>query len=146
MRITMYSTFKNHLQFASLLAAGFLLANCAILAPFNQYSANETARLKVEAKALIGKAGQPYSVRKRQADSVMAGLNRAYQDASLRTKNQESMRRWEILLDTNQASLAGTVARWRREVTLSEATIEAAQRDIAADFDVISKFEDNKGK
>jgi len=123
-----------------------LFAGCAVLAPFNQYSFDETARLKKEAFQLIGKAGQPYFLHARKADSVMAGLNRAYQDASIRTKNQESMRRWEILLDTNQASLAGTVTRWRREVTLSPETIAAARKDIADDFDVISKFEGDKGR
>jgi hypothetical protein len=130
----------------ALIAALFALSGCAALAPFNQYSFNETARLKVESRQLLAKAGQPYRQHARKADSVMAGLNRAYQDASIRTKNNESMRRWEILLDTNQASLAGSITRWRREGTLAQDVIEAAQKDIAEDFDLISKLEGNKGK
>jgi hypothetical protein len=128
------------------LAALLALAGCAALAPFNQYSFNETARLKVEASQLLERAVHPYPQHARKADSVLTGLNRAYQDASIRTKNHESMRRWEILLDTNLASLAGSITRWRREGTLAQDVIEAAQKDIAEDFDVISKLEGNKGK
>ena len=123
-----------------------VIAGCAALAPFNQYSFDETARLRKEAHHLLGKAREPYSSHAREADSVLAGVGRAYRDASIRTRNQESMRRWETLLDTNKASLAGTVMRWRREGTLSAGVIAAARKDIAADFQAISSLEGDKGR
>lgn len=123
-----------------------LFSGCAILAPFNQYSFDETARLKVESLALIRKANQPYSTHAKKADSVMAGVNSAYRDGLLRSKNLASMNQWEILLDPEQGSLAGTIQKWKWHGTLPADTIKAARRMIAENFDAISKLENNKGK
>jgi hypothetical protein len=140
----MRSRTRRLIPVAILLALG--LGACAVLAPFNQYSFNETARLKVEALTLVRKAEQPYAVHARKADSVMAGMNSAYRDARLRSKNAESLRLWEILLDPEQGSLAGTVRKWQWSGTLPADTIEAARKLIAQNFDQISKLENNKGK
>jgi hypothetical protein len=123
-----------------------LFAGCAILAPFNQYSFDETARLKVESLSLIRKAKQPYAVHAQKADSVMAGMNSAYRDALLRSKNLESLKQWEILLDPEQGSLAGTIRKWKWSGTLPADTIAAARKRIARNFDEISRLEGNKGK
>jgi hypothetical protein len=123
-----------------------LLSGCAILAPFNQYSFDETARLKVESLRLVRKAEQNYSRHAKTADSVMAGVNSAYRDGLLRSKNKESMAQWEMLLDPAQGSLAGTLNRWQHKGILPRDSIELALKVIAANFDAISKLEGNKGK
>jgi hypothetical protein len=133
-------------KFLTALFAAFLLGGCASIAPFNRYSYDETARLKIESLTLVRKAGQPYSMHAKKADSVMAGLNSAYRDGVLRSKNAESMLYWEILLDPEQASLAGTIQRWKWNGTLPADTIKAAREVIAKNFDAISKLENNKGK
>ena len=115
-------------------------------APYLRYSFDETARLKVESMALLGKAHQSYPLGERGADSVMSGINSAYQDASLRSKNGESMRQWENLLDSSQGSMAGILKQWKQNDTLSTATILEARIIIAGDFDRISSLENNKGK
>jgi hypothetical protein len=128
-------------------AAFFMLfSGCAILAPFNQYSFDETARLKVESLRLVRKADRNYSLCARTADSVMAGLNSAHRDGLLRSKNKESMAQWEMLLDPSQGSLAGTLNRWQHKGTLPRDSIDLALKLIAANFDAISKLEGNKGK
>jgi hypothetical protein len=124
-----------------------LLSGCAILAPYNQYSFDETARLKVESLRLVRKAERNYySLCAKTADSVMAGLNSAHRDGLLRSKNKESMAQWEMLLDPSQGSLAGTLNRWQHKGTLPRDSIDLALRLIAANFDAISKLEGNKGK
>ena len=129
------------------LIAPLLLIGCATQkAPYLRYSFDETARLKVESMAVLDKAHQSYPAGQGGADSVMSGVNSAYQDASLRSKNSESMRRWENLLDANQGSLAGILRQWKENDTLSLAMIQNARIIIAGDFDLISKLENNKGK
>jgi hypothetical protein len=123
-----------------------LFGGCATLAPFNRYSFDETARLKIESMTLLRKANQPYSMHAKKADSVMAGVNSAYRDGLLRSKNLASMDQWNILLDPEQGSLAGTIQRWKWSGTLPPDSIKAARHMIAQNFDAISKLENNKGK
>lgn len=122
------------------------MASCALKANYLGYSFDETARLKVESVSIVEKAHQRYGKWKPKADSVLNGVKRAYEDASLRNKNQASMREWETILDSTQGSLAGTLKRWRENDTLSGEEIEAARKTISADFDRISKLENNKSK
>jgi hypothetical protein len=130
----------------TLLGATFLLAGCALKAPYMRYSFDETARLKVESMALLANARQSYRLSSSRADSVMRGIESAYADASLRSKNQASMRQWEILLDSEKVSMAGMVRQWKREDTLSTATILLTRLVVAEDFDIISELEGKKSR
>ena len=134
-------------KFLFALMGPILMMGCATQkAPYLRYSSDETARLKVESMAILGKANQSYPLGESGADSVMNGINSAYQDASLRSKNAESMRRWEILLDANQGSMAGILKQWKQYDTLSNAMILQARIVVAGDFDRISMLENNKEK
>ena len=129
------------------LSASLLMTGCASQkAPYMRYSFDETARLKVESMAILGKANQSYLKGEGGADSVMNGINSAYQDASLRSKNKESMRQWETLLDANKGSMAGIMKQWKQYDTLSNAMILQARIVIAGDFDRISRLEGNKSR
>lgn len=122
----------------------FLFGGCAIVPPFNQYSFNETARLKREALALLKEAEESSKLHEDEAARVMAGVNRAFEDAKLRDMNGESMGYWTILLDPDLPSLAGGIRLWRANDTLSKATIVEFRRLVAENFDAISKLEGNK--
>jgi hypothetical protein len=136
---------KTLLALITLIAA-IAFSGCASKAPYLRYSFDETARLKVESMAILGKARQSYPLGESGADSVMNGIHSAYQDASLRSMNGESMRQWEILLDSNQGSMAGIMRQWKQHDTLSIAMIQQAQIVVAGDFDRISILEGNKGR
>lgn len=129
-----------------LMTVGLFHAGCALRAPFMQYSFDETARLKKESTALIAQSNRPYKLQSDKAKALRESVERAYQDASLRSKNQESMRVWENLLDTSQTSLAGALYRWRIYDTLPETDRVVFQKTVARDFDDISKLEGNKGR
>lgn len=128
--------------FASI-ALGVLTA-CGSMAPFNQYSWNETARLKQESLALFERAHEDYGVHEDRVESVMAGVRSAYRDAQIRHQNEESRRQWAILLDPEQSSLKGAVQRWKEGGKLTPKAIADAKIRIAGNFDAISKVEGGK--
>ena len=137
---------QNTTIFLALFAALVMTGCAAQRAPYLRYSFNETVRLKAESMALLGKAGKSYPLGESGVDSVMSGIHSAYRDASLRSKNQASMRQWENLLDSNQGSMAGIMKQWKQYDTLSSAMISEASIVIAGDFDRISMLESNKEK
>lgn len=128
--------------FSALLA--LLLGGCAYTPPFNQYSWDETTRLKAESLALIHTARESNSLHEERAQAVLASVQRAYVDANLRYQNQESMRQWAILLDPDKPSLAGGIRLWRANDTLSPAAIKDFKKLVASNFDEIVKLEGKK--
>jgi hypothetical protein len=128
--------------FAALLV--LLLGACAYVPPFNQYSWDETARLKAESLDLIQSAQESNKLHEERVQAVLASVHRAYVDANLRYQNQESMRQWAILLDPKQPSLAGGIRLWQANDTLSKATIAEFKKLVAMNFDQISKLEGKK--
>jgi hypothetical protein len=126
------------------LLSSLLLASCAYVPPFNQYSWEETTRLKAESLALIESARESNRLHEERAQAVLASVQRAYADANLRYQNQESMRQWAILLDPEQPSLAGGIRLWKANDTLSKATIAEFRKLVAGNFDEFSKLEGKK--
>ena len=137
---------KTLLALITLIAAIAFTGCASQKAAYMGYSFNETARLKTESMAILGKARQSYPLGESGADSVMSGIHSAYQDASLRNKNQASMRQWEAILDSNKGSMAGVLRQWRQYDTLSSDMILQARIVIAGDFDRISRLENGKEK
>jgi hypothetical protein len=127
-----------------LMVVSVLGAGCALRAPFNQYSFDETARLKTESTALIRKADKSYAKNFRTAEALQANVFKAYQDSRLRAMNDESMRVWLVILDAKQSSLAGALNQWKLNDTLTAQEREWFQNTIAQHFDDISKLEGNK--
>ena len=123
-----------------------LLGACAYVPPFNQYSWDETARLKTESLALIHNARESNTLHEERAQAVLTSVQRAYVDANLRYQNQESMRQWAILLDPYQPSLAGGIRLWKENDTLSQAAIRDFKKLVASNFDEIAKLEGKKRK
>ena len=121
-----------------------LVAGCAWRAPFNQYSFDETARLKAESTALLHKADRSYALSARKVEALTVNVYKAYEDSRLRALNEESMRVWLVLLDAQQESLAGALNRWKLNDTLSAEERREFQQRIAQNFDDISKLEGEK--
>jgi hypothetical protein len=137
---------KTAIQLVAILLAmaAVYLGGCAWRAPFNQYSFDETARLKTESTALLDKSSRSYALHFRNAETLQANVYKAYQDAQLRALNEESMQVWLVLLDAQQLSLAGALNRWKLNDTLSAEERREFQGRIAKNFDDISKLEGGK--
>jgi hypothetical protein len=128
----------------ALVTVGISTIGCAWRAPFNQYSFDETARLKTESTALLAKSDRSYALNFRKAEALQANVVKAYQDAQLRALNEESMQVWLVILDAQQLSLAGALNRWKLNDTLSADERREFQNRVAQNFDDISKLEGEK--
>jgi hypothetical protein len=120
------------------------ITGCASRAPFNQYSYNETVRLKTESTDLILRGYRSYALVTSTAELLQADVLSAYHDARIRTKNDACAKAYLTILDKDQESLAGALQRWKANDTLSLQERKTYNTRIAQSFDLISSLENKK--
>ncbi|MBA4358003.1 MAG: hypothetical protein C0405_09805 [Desulfovibrio sp.] len=131
---------------AALLLACAWLAGCASIAPYSQKAYEQATSLKVEALAVMDKAESPFAGQKAVVEALRLNLDKAYEYAKGRPKNEISTRQWAILKDPSRNSLGGFLKRWEEKQTLSEAFIAQAKDLVADGFDTVIGLESGKIK
>jgi hypothetical protein len=125
-----------------LLAHGLL--SCASISPFSLTAYEQATSLKVDALALVSRAGEPFRDHREEVAALVERIEKAYEFARGRPNNEITTRQWEILKDPERRSLGGFLKRWERESTLSEPFIREAKGLVADGFDTIIELESGK--
>ena len=125
------------LLFVTLLSAG-----CAsLIARYDRVAYQQATSLKVDALSIMDKAVERYSDHEASVYELKINIEKAYEYANGRPKNEIVTRQWEILKDPDRHLLGGFVIRWKNQGQLSEAFVREAKGNIAKAFDQIIGLE-----
>ena len=123
-----------------------LLAACETISPFSQKAYELSTATKAEALALMDKANEPANSHEVAIQTLQLNLEKGYEYARGRPKNEDSTRQWEILRDPVKNSIGGFLARWKERKQLSAAFIKEAKPVISDGFDQVIELESGKRK
>jgi hypothetical protein len=129
-----------------LIAALALLASCTTIAPFSQAAYEQATAVKAEALTLMDKATTPYAEHQQEIDALMLEVEKAYEYAKGRPKNEISTQQWEIIKNPSRNSLGGFMKRWSGSSTLTQQFITESKGLIADGFDTVIGLESGKVK
>jgi hypothetical protein len=113
---------------------------------FNQRGYEQATSLKVDSLALMDKAAEPYLNHKAAVERLKLDIEKAYEYAKGREKNEEATKQWEIIKNPERNSLFGFLKRWEDKTTLSPKFIEEAKILVAEGFDAVIGLESGKLK
>jgi len=122
------------------------LTACATISPFSEQAYQQATSLKVDALALIDKASDPYPSHKSDVDTLILNIDKAYEYAKGRPKNEESTKQWAIIENPNGHSLGGFLKRWQDKNTIDAEEIEDAKNLVSDGFDTVIGLESGKIK
>ena len=114
------------------------------IAPYSETAYNQAVGLKVESLRLMGRAETPFEGHTKRIQSIEMELDKAYEFAKGRPRNEYSTRQWEILLDPERNLLTGFFRHWERSETLSRPFIVEASEIVSDAFDTIIGLESGK--
>lgn len=137
------STYRR--QIAWILALG-LLAGCSTTAPFSQKAYEQATTLKVEALAIMDKAGEPFANQKQNVETLKLNVEKAYEYAKGRPRNEETTEQWAIIKDPSRNSLGGFLKRWEETSSLQKGFIQEAKGIVSDGFDAVIELESGKRK
>lgn len=130
---------------AALLVA---VAACACwvpaISPYSPVAYRQATDLKVESLGVMRRATEPFEEHRRDVDELREELEKAFEFARGRPRNELSARQWEILIDPGGNLLGGFLARWEREGALSPVFVEEMRRVVSEAFDTIIGLESGK--
>lgn len=136
----------KNLKLLSWVALLFTLAACTTIAPFSQRAYEQATSLKVDALILIDKASEPYSSHKQAVDLLKINIEKAFEYAKGRQKNEVTTNQWAIIKDPTRNSLGGFLKRWEDKSQLDKIFISEAKVIIADGFDAVIELESGKQK
>jgi len=123
-----------------------IVAACATIATYNQTAYEQATTLKAEALILMGKATEQFSAHKDEVQKVRLDMDKAYEYARGRPKNDLSTQQWEVVRNPDRNSLGGFLRRWEGSGVLSDTFISEAKKLVADQLDQISALESGKAK
>lgn len=92
----------------------------------------------------MDQAELPYSQTKSKVEAFQLRLEKAYEFAAGRPKNEHSTEQWKRMNNPDGFLIAGFFKRWNIESTLSPSFIREAKEIISAAFDSIIGLESGK--
>jgi len=134
----------NHFAFvfAAMVAAGCWSAS----AVFNQRAYEQSVSLKVDALVLVDEATLPYDSCRTEIDAVKLEFRKAYEYVKGLPDNDETIKQYEIMMDTTRSSLFGFLVRWKSKGKLSAVFVQDAEKIISDQFDEVIGLESGKRK
>jgi hypothetical protein len=121
-----------------------LFLGCISVSNYSETAYEYAVSLKVESLRLMDKATEPYADHQAAVESLLVRLDKAYEYAEGKPKNEESAGQWKILIDPNRNLLGGFLKRWREQAQLTQIYITEAKGLVADAFDSISALESGK--
>ncbi len=121
------------------------VASCTpAIAPFSQQAYLYATELKVESLKLMDQAETPFQENLSRVDKLRTELDKAYEFAKGRPRNEHSTLQWEILLDPDRNLFGGFLNRWESEGTLRYPFIQESRLLISDAFDTVIGLESGK--
>jgi len=94
----------------------------------------------------MDKATEPFSTHKQEVETLKLNVEKAYEYAKGRPKNEETTKQWAIIKDPSRNSLGGFLKRWENSQTLKKDFIEEAKGLVSDGFDTVIELESGKRK
>jgi len=113
---------------------------------FNEEAYRQAVSLKVESLDLMDKATENYAKHEEAIYQLNIRLQKAYEYARGRPKNETSARQWDILIDPERNLLGGFLSRWQQKGSFSRVFVNENKRLVADAFDTIIELESGKLK
>lgn len=129
-----------------ILVVSTLAACSSLIAAYSQTAYEQATSIKAESLVLMNKATQPYSQHAQEVEALMLNVDKAYEYAKGRPKNEISTEQWAKMRDPNNNLLGGFVKRWKEQGQLSPVFVKEAEAQIAKAFDQIIELESGKNK
>lgn len=123
-----------------------LFSSCATISSFSPAAYEQAVSLKVEALTLMDRATEPFADHRSEVEALTLRVEKAYEFAKGRPKNEISARQWAILKDPDRNLLGGFLKRWKARSALSSAFIQEAKGLVADAFNTIIGLESGKVK
>jgi hypothetical protein len=121
------------------------VAGCSSpIARFDQAAYEKATSLKVDSLALMGKATEPYAQHEIEIAALMLQVEKAYEYAKGKPKNEITAKQWEILKDPNRNLLGGFMQRWEENQQLSTPYVKEAKGIVSDAYDTIIGLEGGK--
>jgi hypothetical protein len=139
--------FKRRLALCQILQLYLIFAlSCTSISLYSEVAYEQATSLKVESLALMDSATEDYAIQQASVEDLETKLDKAYEYAKGRPKNEISAKQWQILIDPERNLLGGFLKRWELEGALSGVFIEEAKGLISDAFDTIIGLESGKIK
>jgi hypothetical protein len=124
-----------------------ILAACSnLIAVYSQTAYEQATSIKAESLVLMSKATEPYSQHAQEVAALMLNVDKAYEYAKGRPRNEISTEQWAKMKDPNSNLLGGFLKRWEEQGRLSSVFVKEAEAQIAKAFDQIIELESGKNK
>jgi lipopolysaccharide biosynthesis protein len=127
-------------------AVSILLAGCATISLYSEAAYQQTINLKVDTLYLMDKAAEPYTEHQDEVLSLMHMIDKAYEYALGRPKNETSAKQWAVLRNPDGNLVGGFMRTWKEKGQLSKTFIDEAKGVVGDAFDTISALESGKPK
>ena len=124
----------------------FTLSACSMIAIFSQKAYEQATSLKVDALAIMDKASEPFLKHQSEVEVLRLNIDKAYEYAKGRPKNDETTHQWEIIKNPSRNSLGGFLKRWEEDSILSAQFINEAKGIVSNGFDAVIGLESGKSK
>jgi len=113
---------------------------------YDKVAYQNATSIKVDSLALMSRATEPYGKNEESVDALKIEVEKAYEYAKGRPKNEIVTKQWEIMKDPNRNLLGGFFSRWQKKEVLSKNFIAEAKINISLGFDQIIGLESGKIK
>lgn len=111
---------------------------------YSEHAYDQAVTLKISSLRLIERANEPYNDHAQDVEALMYEIDKAYEYAKGRPRNELSARQWKILKDPDGQLLGGFIIRWKEQKTLSPVFITEAKGVISDAFDTVIGLESGK--
>jgi hypothetical protein len=141
---TSIPSFRKSLRFPAWFTLAGAVACAPAIAPFSQQAYDLAVTLKVESLALMQQATEAYTKHEESVRALRLKLDRAYEYAKGRPKNEESTQQWGLLANPDGHLLGGFLRRWEEQSTLDRTFVSEARNVVGKAFDTVIELESGK--
>jgi hypothetical protein len=124
----------------------FTVSGCASIDKYDTVAYQNATSLKVDSLSLMDKATAAYTDNKQAIKGLILNVDKAYEYANGRPKNEIITKQWLIMKNPERNLLGGFLKRWQEKETLSKIFITEAKKNVSLGFDQIIGLESGKIK
>lgn len=131
-----------------LIAISFVTISCTSTktALFDQYSYQKTTELKVETSKLMDKANTPYSINKKDVETLQLNMEKLIEYEKNKPNNEITFAMWKVLTDKEKNLLAGFFKRWETKGIVTPVFLNESKKQVMDAFDLLIQYEIKKDK
>ena len=148
MKMTMerITDLKRRLAFSLALLISVGSGACATISPYSPVAYQQATSLKAESLSVLEKATTAYDDHRAEAETLRLDLDKAFEYAKGRPKNEISTQQWALIREPNKHLVGGVLKRWQSEGKLSAIFVAEVRGQISDAFDYVIGLEIRKNK